>query len=576
VSRKTPTSRKPPSPPRGAPGPHPSGQTPIGQYQSGQYQNDPQQSGQYQDETYATGPHRTGQAAAETIGREQRRRRSGAHRRRLRLTGMRTRLFIGFAAVAAITAAIITGAAYFLIRDALVSRVASNAHTQLVADVQANGTQLQQSNSPQTDTSIAQTMVNNGGGVVLLITGHGFVASDSRFSNQDITQAFQLAAHDNVVQERKIINGTPYVVTGTWIRPNGPEVYLFTSLESEQAILTELMTIGLVSGGLALLGAGGVAFLATRNVLVPIRRLGHAARMLGQGDLDVRLEVTGTDEIADVSHTFNETAEALARSMAELRAMDAASRRFVADVSHELRTPLTAMTAVTEVLEDVEDADPTTVSAAHLIANETKRLARLVEDLMEISRFDAGTAAMRIEYINLPELIEATLATRGWTNKVTVDAPSPLATRIDARRMDVVIANLVGNALKHGGEPVALSVFDEGAFVTVQVADSGPGIPKEALPHIFDRFYKADKARGRSEGSGLGLAIAFENARMHGGQLSARNRPEGGAVFTLRFPTNAQGAISAESGIAGVGPNPSSDQGPSESGPYGRARGVSV
>jgi len=478
---------------------------------------------------------------------------------------------MGFVAVAAITAAIITGASYFLIRDALVSRVATNAHSQLLADVDANGAQLQQSNSAQTDTTIADFMAKNGGGVILLITTRGPVASDSQFTNQDITKAFQTAAHDQVVQERKIIDGTPYVVTGTRINPNGPEVYLFTSLESEQAILTELMTIGLVSGGLALLGAGGVALLATRNVLVPIRRLGHAARMLGQGDLDVRLEVKGTDEIADVSRTFNETAEALARSIAELRAMDAASRRFVADVSHELRTPLTAMTAVTEVLEDVEDADPTTVSAAHLIANETKRLARLVEDLMEISRFDAGTAAMRIEDINLPELIEATLATRGWTSKVTVDAPPLLATRIDARRMDVVVANLVGNALKHGGEPVALSLFDDGQYVIVQVADSGPGIPADALPHIFDRFYKADKARGRSEGSGLGLSIAFENARMHGGQLSARNRSEGGAVFTLRFPkeqqigvlSEADGADDRSSGLSG-------------SGPYGRTQGVSV
>ncbi|HEV2343520.1 MAG TPA: HAMP domain-containing sensor histidine kinase [Actinocrinis sp.] len=490
--------------------------------------------------------------------REARRRHThtGLHRRRLRLSGMRTRLFVGFAAVALITAAIITASSYFLIRDALLSRVSSNANTQLIADVQENGQQLQQSSSGQTDVQIADAMAKNGSGgvVVVLITPHGTSASNSQFSAQNIPKAFQVAALDQVVQQRTVVNGTPYLLTGTQIQPNGPQVYLFTSLDAEQAILTELVTIGALSGGLALLGAGGVAFLATRNVLVPIRRLGHAARMLGQGNLDVRIEVKGTDEIADVALTFNETAEALARSMAELRAMDAASRRFVADVSHELRTPLTAMTAVTEVLEDVEDADPTTVSAAHLIANETKRLARLVEDLMEISRFDAGTAAMRIEDINLPELVEATLATRGWTSKVTVTAPPMLATRIDARRMDVVIANLVGNALKHGGEPVALSVFDDDAFVVVQVADSGPGIPAEALPHIFDRFYKADKARGRSEGSGLGLSIAFENARMHGGELSAGNRPGGGAVFTLRFPKGVLGEASTAPDDPVLGP----------------------
>jgi two-component system sensor histidine kinase MtrB len=506
--------------------------------------------------------------------REPQRKRRGLHRRRLRLSGMRTRLFAGFAAVAVITAAIITGASYFLIRDALLSRVASNAYTQLVADVQQNGTQLQASDSGPTDTSIADAMAKSSSGVIVLITPRGTSASDSRFSSLDIPKSLQDAAQDQVVQERTDIGGAPYVLTGTRIRPNGPEVYLFTRLDAEQAILTELITIGAVSGGLALLGAGGVAFVATRNVLVPIRRLGHAARMLGQGDLDIRLEVKGTDEIADVSRTFNETAQALARSMDELRAMDAASRRFVADVSHELRTPLTAMTAVTEVLEDVEDADPTTISAAHLIANETKRLARLVEDLMEISRFDAGTAAMRIEDINLPELIEATLATRGWTSKVTVAAPDVLATRIDARRMDVVIANLVGNALKHGGEPVDLRVFDEGPSVVVRVADSGPGIPAEALPHIFDRFYKADKSRGRSEGSGLGLSIAFENARMHGGELSAGNRPEGGAVFTLRFPKGAQTDAPGDEETPTWNPGPGS--GRERESPFERTQGQGV
>jgi two-component system sensor histidine kinase MtrB len=140
--------------------------------------------------------------------------------------------------------------------------------------------------------------------------------------------------------------------------------------------------------------------------------------------------------------------------------------------------------------------------------------------------------------------------------------------------MDVVIANLVGNALKHGGEPVALSLFDDDSHVVVQVADSGPGIPAEALPHIFDRFFKADKARGRSEGSGLGLSIAFENARMHGGELSAGNRPEGGAVFTLRFPKGAQSELPDEDEAPQTwGPGSDSDLKPRS---YERTQGVNA
>ena len=344
------------------------------------------------------------------------------------------------------------------------------------------------------------------------------------------------AAASHIVQERTTINGVPYILTGATLQGSGVQIYTYTDLTTEQHTLDNLVIVGSISALLALIGATVVAFFASRNILGPIRRLGAAARRLGRGELDVRLEITGTDELADVSRTFNETARALALSMEELRAMDAASRRFVADVSHELRTPLTAMTAVTEVLEDFVDADPTTMSAAHLIANETKRLARLVEDLMEISRMDAGTAGMRVEDVNLPELIAASVEARGWRGKVRINAPRVLPVEVDARRVDVVLANLCGNALKHGGEPVELTVRSSPDVVLIEVADNGPGIPPDALPHIFERFYKADKARGRSEGSGLGLAIAWENARLHDGELSARNRPEGGAVFTFRLP----------------------------------------
>ena len=510
-----------------------------------------------------------GPAPAEQ-GRDARRHHGGLHRRKLRLTGMRTRLLAGFAAVALATASIITGSSYLLMRTNLIKQVQSNAQSQLVEDVDTNGAQMAAASSGQQLSALANQVARNGG-IVVLKSDNGTGTSDSAFELGQVPKAFQTAAQAGLVQERVLVDGTPYELTGAKIAPDGPEIYLFTSLASEQAVLNKLVTIGVASAGLALFAAIIVAFLATRNVLVPIRRLGLAARRLGEGDLDVRLEVKGADEIADVSRTFNETAAALARSMDELRAMDAASRRFVADVSHELRTPLTAMTAVTEVLEDVDGADLTTMSAAHLIANETKRLARLVEDLMEISRFDAGTAAMRLEDINLPELLAATLAARGWTAKAAVTSPTVLGVVVDARRLDVVIANLVGNALRHGGEPVAVDVWEDEGWATVQVADSGPGVPPDALPHIFDRFYKADRARGRSEGSGLGLSIAFENARMHGGALSVRNRAEGGAVFTFRFPVQPASAQQPSPGLAGL-----PDSRPGGRGPAHRTGGGQV
>ena len=474
--------------------------------------------------------------------------RRGLHRRGWRLGGIRPRLFAGFAAVAVITAVIITSASYYLTRAVMLDKAQQTAVSNLADDFAVFGDQLQTgaANSGKNVEEatvanslhlVANTIAKNGDAVVIISPTVGTISSDSNLD--DVPATFRQSADGAMVQERLSIGGTPYILTGATLQNSDVQLYTFTDLGQEQHVLDELVLIGAVSTLLALIGATVVAFFASRNILLPIRRLGMAARRLGRGDLDVRLEVNGSDELADVSRTFNETARALALSMEELRAMDAASRRFVADVSHELRTPLTAMTAVTEVLEDVADADATTMSAAHLIANETKRLARLVEDLMEISRMDAGTAGMRVEDVNLPELIEATIEARGWTEKVQVRAPRLLPVRVDARRIDVVLANLCGNALKHGGEPVELIVHEYPDELLIEVADNGPGIPEKALPHIFERFYKADKARGRSEGSGLGLAIAWENARLHNGELSARNRPEGGAVFSFRLPRDS-------------------------------------
>lgn len=488
--------------------------------------------------------------------------RRGLHRRGLRLSGIRPRLFAGFAAVAVITAVIITSASYYLSRTAMLDRTQQTAVSNLNETFSAYGGQLQAaaesggSNEAQVSAvlhSLVNQVAKNGYAVLILSPTVGPVASNPVLT--EVPADLRAAAAAHMVQERTTIDGVPYVLTGSSLDKTGMQVFTFTDLSQEQHVLDNLVLIGSVSTLLALIGATVVAFFASRNILLPIRRLGMASRRLGHGDLEVRLDVSGTDELAEVSRTFNETARALAHSMEELRAMDAASRRFVADVSHELRTPLTAMTAVTEVLEDVQDADPTTVSAAHLIANETKRLARLVEDLMEISRMDAGTAGMRVEEMNLPELIEATIEARGWNEKVRVHAPAVLPVRVDARRIDVVLANLCGNALKHGGEPVDLTVHEYPDALLIEVADNGPGIPPEALPHIFERFYKADKARGRSEGSGLGLAIAWENARLHDGELAARNRPEGGAVFTFRLPRHcpAPGEIPDQRGLGAEG-----------------------
>lgn len=342
--------------------------------------------------------------------------------------------------------------------------------------------------------------------------------------------------------------GMPVLTTdGT---ASGLEVYVLQDLAGAQASIDRLSTSTAQFAGLALIVAVIMALIAAQGVLRPVRQLRHAARQLAAGKLDTRLRVRGVDELADLADTFNYTAAQLEHNVTEIRRMEANARRFVADVSHELRTPLAAMTSVTDTLDEESANLPGDARiAAHLVSTETRRLVHLVDNLIEISRFDTGRAELRVEGdVDLAAVVAASLAARGWTDRVeTVVTPGVLA-EVDRRRIDVIVANLVGNALRHGQPPVTVRVHCQGLpgsaeeQAGVLVTDSGPGLPPGAAGQVFERFYKADSARTRSEGSGLGLAIALENARLHGGTIEAGNLPGGGAYFHVLLPRRAGGS----------------------------------
>jgi len=304
-----------------------------------------------------------------------------------------------------------------------------------------------------------------------------------------------------------------------------------------------------VEAGLLLATITTVAIAASRRVLLPVRRLAQAALRMSGGDLSVRIAPRGRDELAQLVATFNEMAASLEDKIGELQQMEARARQFAGDVSHELRTPLTAMTAVTDILHDHPGLAGDAATAARLVHQEVLHLNRLVEDLVEISRFDAGTAKLVPDDTDIAAAVGRCLRARGWTN-VRADVPSGVTARLDPRRFDVIVANLVGNALRHGAPPVTVTASiqpdgQDAGRLAVKVRDHGHGLPPTAIPHIFDRFYKADTARARSAGSGLGLAIAAENARLHGGHIDAGNH-SGGAIFTLDLPLNGHLTVSGE------------------------------
>ncbi|WP_433871530.1 ATP-binding protein [Saccharopolyspora sp. CA-218241] len=342
----------------------------------------------------------------------------------------------------------------------------------------------------------------------------------------------------------KLLIGTPVIETAVdgVRRPSGIDVYAVRDLVPTQRQIETSARAAMWTSALALPPAVLLALLAARGLLRPVEELRGAARRLAAGELDARLRVRGVDELAELSDTFNHMAEELQRSVGELRRMEADARRFVADVSHELRTPLTTLTAVVEVLEAEAGRMPGDARESALLAvAETRALTRLVEDLIEVSRFDAGAATLRLEEVDVREAVDDCLRSRSWSDRAVVDAPASITAVLDRRRLDVLVANLVGNALHHGSPPVLVRVRADEQEVELTVVDHGPGLPADGAERVFGRFYKADTARSRSGGSGLGLAIAVENARLHGGDIEAGNEPGAGARFTLRLPRCAEG-----------------------------------
>lgn len=284
-----------------------------------------------------------------------------------------------------------------------------------------------------------------------------------------------------------------------------------------------------------LIFAAVLSSLATRRVLRPVRLVSRAAGRVADGDLSVRLQAQGDDELAALVRAFNDMAWSLERQVRRLEGLEAQARRFAGDVSHELRTPIATMTAVADLLEPEADRlSPDAAQAARLIARETATLRELVEDILEMSRFDAGSAALVLDDLDVGELLSATLRRRRWgAPEVVVDVPTGLRARLDPRRIDVVVANLVSNGLRHGAPPIEVRVWTDPDRLVIEVRDHGPGVPAADLAHVFDRFFKGDGGRSRSEGSGLGLAIAAENAALHVGGIDLENHPEGGAVFRV-------------------------------------------
>ena len=466
----------------------------------------------------------------------------------LGLRGFRRRLVVTFVGLVALTVLSLGLGSYLLVSYSLNQRLLdeSTRLTDFNVSILAAERLPERPTRPDFEASgLFEAFSRRGGAGTIVDFGDGDpLVSNLRFRNVPARLSPDLrriVAAGNVGYERLTVEDEPYLVTGARLPPAGPEFYfLFSAAEVEDA-LSRLRQALAAGGALLVLLAALAGRLLARQVLRPVGQASAAAHRIEQGDLSVRIPVGSNDEFGTWAASFNRMAAALEEKVAQLQEAQARQRRFVSDVSHELRTPLTALVNEAAMLKGHLDAgrldglDPDARRVGELLASDVRRLRGLVDDLIEISRFDAAVEEVAASEFDLGQFVRAVVASRLPAAQVRVPEGA-LPVRTDPRRLERIVGNLLDNAREHGGgSEVEVSTGLQRDAVVIEVADRGPGVPAEDLDRIFERFYKADPSR-RQGSSGLGLAIAEENARLLGGTLQARLRAGGGLAFELRLP----------------------------------------
>jgi signal transduction histidine kinase len=332
-----------------------------------------------------------------------------------------------------------------------------------------------------------------------------------------------------------ILLGAPRVeVAGADGRPLGTLVALPPEAEAaaEPSFVASVNRWVLLAALAAVALALALSLALARRILGPVERITAAVRRMEAGDLAQRVPAGGRDEIGGLARAFNSMADAVARSESLRRAL-------VADVAHELRTPLTNLRCQIEALQDgLVPPDAATVRSLH---EETLLLARLVGDLHDLALADAGQLPLHAAPLRAADAVQAALAAiRPLAERrriaLAADVPADAAVEADRERLAQVLGNLLANALTHtpDGGAITVTAGAEKGRVWIEVADSGPGIEAGHLPHVFDRFYRADPSRARSTGgAGLGLAIVKQLVEAHGGTVTAASEPGRGARFRI-------------------------------------------
>ncbi|WP_433685580.1 MtrAB system histidine kinase MtrB [Nocardia sp. CA-119907] len=360
-------------------------------------------------------------------------------------------------------------------------------------------------------------------------------------ARNQVSYQFATVSDPDGYHGRSLIIGSPSAEIPTL------QIYLIFPLANEERSLSLMRGTMMIGGVVLLVLLAAITALVTRQVVLPIRSAARIAGRFADGRLKERMLVRGEDDMARLAQAFNEMAESLSNQISELAEFGNLQRRFTSDVSHELRTPLTTVRMAADLIHgSSDDLDPALARSSELLVTELDRFEGLLNDLLEISRHDAGVAELQVESLDVRMCARAAISTVRHLAKesgveVVIDMPEePLVAEVDPRRVERVLRNLLANAIDHSeGKPVLIRMRGdvEANAVAVIVRDQGVGLRPGEEKLVFNRFWRSDPSRmRRSGGTGLGLSISVEDANLHEGKLEAWGEIGIGASFRLTLP----------------------------------------
>jgi two-component system, OmpR family, sensor histidine kinase MtrB len=458
--------------------------------------------------------------------------------------GLRAQITITFALGGLLLSCLLAGATLYLTRQNLLDK----RETDAIGVLEDNAAVLDGQLSPNVSTTslreILKLLDTSQGALPLVKIGEDgeWVADNAgEFTQDDVPGSLrQLVLTNQPAQIRATVRGQPMFVLGLPLPEFEGEFYTAVPLTDIEDTLQSLSLILLGSAAVTTGLSATLGLWASRRMLRPLSEVSAAAEAIAGGNLDTRLVPPADRDLASLSASFNEMAGALQERVER-------DARFASEVSHELRSPLMTLTASVEVLETRRDElSERARTAVDLLASDLERFKQLVEDLLEISRFDVGTAHLDLEEINVVEFVRQATARASETPIPIVYDPAMAHTYVhaDKRRLARVMQNLIDNAAKYGDGATRIEVADLGDSMQIAVEDNGPGVPPHERIVIFDRFSRggAGGRRGGDSGVGLGLSLVTEHVHLHGGRVWVEDRPDGeeGARFVVELPIDPE------------------------------------